>query len=289
MQGHWYIKLPGNAEKGLSQHFVGFFSEPVCGQFGSLEPTDKNFKDKTECCFFTVKCKTYSIDKEESSIMILKSFSYKVISTDMLVYLNIIFNIIIQTNIYYFTCFAHIKQTIWSKRFHYYMTIRMSNDIYNIYIIFWLIIFRKKKKFVLLCNVGKGPIPMALITMVINNLYVWKLIIIMIIRLKSKWASNCIHHDCFILFRSVVHGYSERTIISGSTESIAVGCSPYLWVFKCMCIWRISKKYALKFGCLHSLDLDYWTGLLNWTTGLDYWTPIFKNIWSLMHDTKSGI
>jgi len=30
------------------------------------------------------KCKTYSIDKEETSIMILKCFSYKV-STDMLV------------------------------------------------------------------------------------------------------------------------------------------------------------------------------------------------------------
>ena len=27
-----------------------------------------------------LKCKTYSIDKEETSIMILKSFSYKVIS-----------------------------------------------------------------------------------------------------------------------------------------------------------------------------------------------------------------
>ena len=39
---------------------------------------------------------TYSIDKEETSIMVLKSFSYKVISTDMLVYLNIILNIIMQ-------------------------------------------------------------------------------------------------------------------------------------------------------------------------------------------------
>ena len=36
-----------------------------------------------------LKCKTYSIDKEETGIIILKSFSYKVISTDMLVYIII--------------------------------------------------------------------------------------------------------------------------------------------------------------------------------------------------------
>ena len=42
-----------------------------------------------------LKCKTYSIDKEETSIIILKSFSYKVISTDMLVYIIIIYITII--------------------------------------------------------------------------------------------------------------------------------------------------------------------------------------------------
>ena len=45
-----------------------------------------------------LKCKTYSIDKEETSIIILKSFSYKVISTDMLVYIYNNYNIIIKTN-----------------------------------------------------------------------------------------------------------------------------------------------------------------------------------------------
>ena len=104
--------LPGNAEKGLSQHFVGFFLNLCMGSSVVWSPQTKTSKTKQSVVFFTVKCKTYSIDKEETSIMILKSFSYKVISTDMLVYLNIIFNIIIQTNIYYFTCFAHIKQTI---------------------------------------------------------------------------------------------------------------------------------------------------------------------------------
>ena len=32
-----------------------------------------------------LKCKTYSIDKEETSIIILKFFSYNVLSTDILV------------------------------------------------------------------------------------------------------------------------------------------------------------------------------------------------------------
>ena len=41
------IELPGNAEKGLSQRFLWIFPKPVYGQFGSLEPTDKNFKEKT--------------------------------------------------------------------------------------------------------------------------------------------------------------------------------------------------------------------------------------------------
>ena len=56
---------------------------------------------------------------------------------------------------------------------------------------------------------------MTLITMVINNLYVGKLIIIMIITVAGLRINEhpTIHHDCFILFRYVVHGYSKRTII----------------------------------------------------------------------------
>ena len=56
-----------------------------------------------------LKCKTYSIDKEETSIIMLKSFSYKVISTDMSVY-----NYYNKTNMlvqfYYFICFIHITK-----------------------------------------------------------------------------------------------------------------------------------------------------------------------------------
>ena len=80
--------------------------------------------------FFEIKQRlkrmTYSIDKEETSIIILKSFSCKVISTDMLVYICMyiyiyiyIYNcitiiiIIIKTNMlaqfYYFICFVHIN------------------------------------------------------------------------------------------------------------------------------------------------------------------------------------
>lgn len=40
------IELPGNAEKGLSQRFMWLFPKPVYGEFASLEPTDKSFKDK---------------------------------------------------------------------------------------------------------------------------------------------------------------------------------------------------------------------------------------------------
>ena len=42
-----------------------------------------------------LKCKTYSIDKEETSIIILKSFSYKVISTDKLVCIYNYYNVTI--------------------------------------------------------------------------------------------------------------------------------------------------------------------------------------------------
>ena len=40
------IELPGNAKKGLSQCFMWFFPKPVYGEFASLEPPNKSFKDK---------------------------------------------------------------------------------------------------------------------------------------------------------------------------------------------------------------------------------------------------
>ena len=54
-----------------------------------------------------LKCNTYCVDKEETKIIILKSFSYKVISTDMLVYIYIyklyiyIYNYNYYNNYYY--------------------------------------------------------------------------------------------------------------------------------------------------------------------------------------------
>ena len=104
------LTVRGNAEKGLSQHIVGIFLNLCMGSSVVWSPQTKTSK-KTECCFFTVKCKTYSIDKKETSIMILKSFIYKVISTDMLVYLNIIFNIIIQTNMPIKFITLHVSHT----------------------------------------------------------------------------------------------------------------------------------------------------------------------------------
>ena len=61
-----------------------------------------------------LKCKTYRIDKEKTSIMILKSFSYKVRSNywhvNLYNYYNIIYKLTYQyIQFYNFICFVHIK------------------------------------------------------------------------------------------------------------------------------------------------------------------------------------
>ena len=67
------------------------FTQQFCGTLfvecftGLIEDLSSFFEIKQR-----LKCKTYGIDKEKTSIMILKSFSYKVISTDMLVCVTII-------------------------------------------------------------------------------------------------------------------------------------------------------------------------------------------------------
>ena len=43
---HALIELPGNSEKGLSQRFLWMFPKPIYGQFATLEPIDKIFREK---------------------------------------------------------------------------------------------------------------------------------------------------------------------------------------------------------------------------------------------------
>ena len=80
-------------------------SSPLCAVF--VEYLTRRIEDLS--FFFQIiqrlKCKTYSIDKEETSIIILKSFSYKVISSDMLV--DIIYIIIYYIYIYIYILYYY--------------------------------------------------------------------------------------------------------------------------------------------------------------------------------------